>query len=138
MLSLPRLSGYAFARLEVERAGGSGHCRSGDGVELPLPSLVQMVWCRAAGMSTVTGVAASRPCRLPVVDASAGWIAFVNVETDLGSIDYYAASTVFRFLNFVLRAEIDEQGWPRSREYVLERDPDLQRVPESLAPWRAT
>jgi hypothetical protein len=69
-------------------------------------------------------------------DGSDGWVAFIDVHSDLGSIGYYAASTVFRFMNFLLRAELGEQGWPRSREYVLERDPALERAPDSLTPWR--
>ena len=68
-------------------------------------------------------------------DGSGGWVAFVNTHNDPDSIDYYVASTVFRFLDFILRSELGERGWPESRDYVLERDPDLQRVPESLTAW---
>jgi cell wall assembly regulator SMI1 len=71
----------------------------------------------------------------PGPDGSGGWVAFIDVHLDPGTIGNYAASTVFRFLSFLLNAELGEQGWPQNREYVLDRDPGLFDIPDSLAPW---
>lgn len=59
-------------------------------------------------------------------EGSESWVSFIDVHNDPGSIEYYAASNVLRFLKFVLSAELGERGWPRSCEYVLELDPELQ------------
>jgi hypothetical protein len=74
---------------------------------------------------------------VPGPDGSAGWVAFIDVHSDPEAIDYYAASTVFRFLGFLLNSELGEQGWPRTRQYVVEHDHGMENVPESLSPWRS-
>jgi len=58
-----------------------------------------------------------------------------DVHLDSETIANYSASTVFRFLSFLLNAELGEQSWPQNREYVLDRDPGLFNAPDSLTPW---
>jgi cell wall assembly regulator SMI1 len=71
-------------------------------------------------------------------DKSNGWVAFIDAQIDPEVISYYAATTVFRFLGFLLEAELGERGWPGDKSYVLARDPGLLRVPDCLAPWNAS
>lgn len=68
-------------------------------------------------------------------EGSEGWVSFIDVHSDPGSIEYYAASNVFRFLKFVLSAELGERGWPRSCTYVLALDPELERAPAAMTAW---
>ncbi len=67
---------------------------------------------------------------------SDGWVAFIDTHLDPDAFERYAASTVFRFLGFLLESELGNRGWPGNKEYVLARDPGLLSVPEALAPWR--
>jgi SMI1/KNR4 family protein SUKH-1 len=73
---------------------------------------------------------------LPGPDGSDGWVAFIDTHLDPEAINDYAASTVFRFLGFLLESELGNRGWPGNRKYVLARDPGLSSVPDSLVPWR--
>lgn len=75
---------------------------------------------------------------LPGPDGSDGWVAFVDTHLDPESVSHYAASTVFRFLGFLLESELGEQGWPSDIGYVLDRDPELLNSPDSLMPWNAS
>jgi hypothetical protein len=45
----------------------------------------------------------------PGTESSPGWVAFVDVHKDPETIDRYAASSVFHFLDFLLSAELGDK-----------------------------
>lgn len=69
-------------------------------------------------------------------DGRDGWVAFIDVHEDPDSLHSYVASSVFSFLNFILKAELGELGWPGDRDYVVALDPTMERVADHLRPWR--
>jgi hypothetical protein len=68
-------------------------------------------------------------------DGGPDWVAFVDVHEDPAAVDRYFASSVPRFIEFLLRAELGETRWPIDREYDLEQDPPLSAASEEEAPW---
>lgn len=68
-------------------------------------------------------------------DGSPDWVAFIDPHEDPASIDRYVASSVLRFIWFLLKSELGETRWPGDRDYDLEHDPSLLMVPEEKAAW---
>ena len=68
-------------------------------------------------------------------DGNPDWVAFVDTHENPASVDRYVASSVLRFIRFLLESELGETRWPGDREYDLEHDPALVIVPEEKAAW---
>ncbi|SRR5260370_15391812 len=68
-------------------------------------------------------------------DGNPDWVAFIDIHEDPGSIDRYFASSVPRFIKFLLESELGERRWPTDRAYDLEHDQALIAAPEEKAPW---
>jgi cell wall assembly regulator SMI1 len=68
-------------------------------------------------------------------DGGPDWVAFVDMHEDPATVDRYFASSVPRFIEFLLKSELGETRWPADREYDLEQDPPLSTAPEEKAPW---
>lgn len=68
-------------------------------------------------------------------DGGPDWVAFVDVHEDPATVDRYFASSVPRFIEFLLKSELGETRWPADREYDLEQDPPLSAAPAEKGPW---
>jgi cell wall assembly regulator SMI1 len=63
---------------------------------------------------------------------------FVDVMEDPDELSYVVASSLDRFLRFLLRAELGDRRWPFDEEYVSAEDPEILAVdPAVLLPWNA-
>lgn len=68
-------------------------------------------------------------------DGTPDWVAFVDTHEDPASVDRYVASSVLRFIKFLLESELGETRWPGDRGYDIEHDPALVAAPEDKAAW---
>lgn len=68
-------------------------------------------------------------------DGDPDWVAFINTHEDPLEVERFFASSVTRFVKFLLESELGERRWPADREYDLEHDPSLAATPEEKAPW---
>jgi len=62
-------------------------------------------------------------------------LGFVDTMRDRDSIAFIAASNLWHFLNFYLKAEQGERRWPFKREFVVEMDPDILEFTNLGLPW---
>lgn len=54
------------------------------------------------------------------------------------TLEYIVASSLLRFLRFLLQAELGASGWPFDPTVVLSQDPRIaELVPPELLPWHA-
>lgn len=62
---------------------------------------------------------------------------FVDCSEDPARLGYVAASSLDRFLVFLLERELGQGGWPFDSSYVLERDPEISEAGGAPLPWDA-
>ncbi|HEY0693985.1 MAG TPA: SMI1/KNR4 family protein [Kribbella sp.] len=63
---------------------------------------------------------------------------FVDVMEDPDALSYLVASSLERFLRFLLLADLGDRRWPFDEEHVSAEDPAIVAVgPASLLPWNA-
>ncbi|MGH3389067.1 MAG: SMI1/KNR4 family protein [Actinomadura sp.] len=66
-----------------------------------------------------------------------GFVCFVEAVADPDRIDYVAASSLWRFLFFLFRAELGDRSWPFDADEVTAIDPRITEAPAALLPWEA-
>jgi hypothetical protein len=63
---------------------------------------------------------------------------FVDVMEDPEELSYVVASSLGRFLRFLLESDLGDRRWPFDEEYVTAEDPAIGAVdPPTLLPWNA-
>jgi cell wall assembly regulator SMI1 len=60
---------------------------------------------------------------------------FVDCSDDPDAIAYVVASSLPKFLTFLLERELGERRWPFDAEYVQVTDPRISEIDEDLLPW---
>jgi hypothetical protein len=61
---------------------------------------------------------------------------FVDCHESTDEPAYVVASGVWRFLAFLFEKELGSgRAWPFTRDYVLERDPEVGAIGDELLPW---
>jgi hypothetical protein len=68
-------------------------------------------------------------------DMLAGFVGFVDVQSDPDFLDCVVASDLWRFLAFLFTRELGESRWPHDPDEVLAKDPELARATAELLPW---
>ncbi|MCA0331662.1 MAG: SMI1/KNR4 family protein [Actinobacteria bacterium] len=60
---------------------------------------------------------------------------FIDCSEDPDRLAYVVASSLSRFLRFVLMEELNREGWPFSVGYVTSIDPAIADTPGAPLPW---
>jgi cell wall assembly regulator SMI1 len=98
------------------------------------PEWVKKNWLPIAGDGTgnyyVLSVSPDR-------QGQGSYVLYVDTHEDPTKPAYVVASGLWHFFRFLLRNELGVEGWPFSREKVIEDDPAIMLIEDVPHPWDA-